>query len=467
MGPGVDKGSYIVVDIGKTLAKLTLWSAEGRCLLRLTNPNRSLANGDYLALDIEGVARWLTEALAQCADHPVEYIVPVAHGAGVVAIDRDGIVIPPLDYEYDIPDQFMAAYRNQRDAFAETGSPALPLGLNLGAQLAYLEALRGTPFRHSVLLPYAQYWAWFLSGQARSEVTSLGCHTDLWSPAARDWSPMARHRGWSAQFAPLAHARDIAGTLREDLARQTGLPPSVKICTGLHDSNAALLAARGYDEIRGADSTVLSTGTWFVAMRTPLGEVDLPALPENRDCLVNVDVDGQPVPTARFMGGREIETRIQIDTRRIDIRPDQPALLAAIPTVIDNDAMLLPGFAPGCGPFPKHEGRWVNQPADWIEQRAATSLYAALVADTSLGLIGARDIVLVEGRFAEAEVFVRGLASLRPDLRICVANKHNDVSFGALRLLDPALEPDGGLEPVVPLDVDIAQYRDAWRERVA
>ena len=35
---------------------------------------------------------------------------------------------------------------------------------------------------------------------------------------------------------------------------------------------------------------------------------------------------GKPIPSARFMGGREIETLIGLDTRQIDIAPDQPAL---------------------------------------------------------------------------------------------------------------------------------------------
>jgi len=120
-------------------------------------------------------------------------------------------------------------------------------------------------------------------------------------------------------------------------------------------------------------------------------------------------------------------------------------------------------LAPGCGPFPHGEGRWVNEPADWYAKRAATSLYAALVANAALDLIGSRERLLVEGRFAEAEVFVRALATLRPETAVYVANAHNDVSFGALRLLDPTLAPQGELVRVTPLDADLAAYREGWR----
>jgi hypothetical protein len=146
----------------------------------------------------------------------------------------------------------------------------------------------------------------------------------------------------------------------------------------------------------------------------------------------------------------------------VDIKPDQPALLAAVEQVLADGAMQLPTLAPGCGPFPHGPSRWIAEPADWYEKRAAMCLYAALVADTALGLIGSCERLLVEGRFAEAEVFVRALASLRPDMAVYTANAHNDVSFGALRLIDPDLQPQGELIRVAPLDHDLTAYKNRW-----
>ena len=458
------QGHAIVVDVGKTLSKVSLWSREGHCLDRRTRPNVAQAADPYVPLDTAGVREWLVETLHSFAGHPVEAIVPVAHGAAVAGI-RDGVLafVPP-DYEGELPANQLAAYRAGRDPFALTGSPALPAGLNLGAQLHRLEALGA--LEGAMLLPYAQYWAWWLSGVAVSEVSSLGCHSDLWSPVAGAFSPMAVARGWADKFAPLARAGEAIGTLRPELAARTGLPATARVYAGLHDSNAALLAARGFREIADREATVLSTGTWFIAMRLPAALIDTTTLPEARDCLVNVDVFGQPVPSARFMGGREIEAVIGIDTRRIDIVPDQPLLLAAVPPVLADGTMLLPTLAPGCGPFPDRTARWLAEPGDWYQRRAAMCLYAALVADASLDLIGSREVLLVEGRFAEAEVFVRALAALRPDTAVNTANAHNDVSFGALRLIAPGLTPQGELRRVAPLDGDLARYRDTWRTAI-
>ena len=60
--------------------------------------------------------------------------------------------------------------------------------------------------------------------------------------------------------------------------------------------------------------SVVSTGTWVIAMAVGGAAVELdPA----RDTLVNVNAFGEPVPSARFMGGREFATLVgegRVDT---------------------------------------------------------------------------------------------------------------------------------------------------------
>lgn len=460
------QGAFIVIDLGKTLSKVSLWSHAGEMIDRRVRPTPSCEVDGLRRLDAEAIGAWLVEALADFSAHPVEVIVPVGHGAGVVALSEGMLAFAPLDYEQALPADLLADYRGARDCFVRTGSPALPDGLNFGAQLFWLDRLYPALMEQATLLPWAQYWAWFLTGVAVSEVTSLGCHSDLWCPVEACFSRLAEEQGWAAKFAPMARAGEVVGTLLPALAQRTGLSPQVRVLAGLHDSNAALLAARGFPEIATNEATVLSTGTWFIGMRLAAEAVDMAALPEGRDCLVNVDAYGEPVPSVRFMGGREIESVIGIDTRRVDIRPDQPALIAAVPGVIARGAMLLPTLAPGCGPFPHGQGEWLNEPDDWLDRRAAMCLYAALVADASLDLIGSGERLLVEGRFAEAEVFVRALAALRPDTAVYTANAHNDVSFGALRLINPDLTPAGALVRVEPLAANIAPYRTQWRKQL-
>jgi sugar (pentulose or hexulose) kinase len=452
----LESGSIVVIDIGKTLSKVSLWSRSGRCVARETRANAPQPGAPYAALDTEATAEWVIATLASFASHQVEAIVPVAHGAAIAGIaGGHGPAFVPPDYEWPIPPGILADYRAMRDPFAVTGSAALPGGLNIGSQLHFLETLG--LLDEVTLMPLAQYWAWLLSGVAVSEVTSLGCHSDLWAPAAGDFSPLAKARGWAAKFAPLARAGDAIGMLRPDLAARTGLSPEVRIHAGLHDSNAALLAARGFPQVADKEVTVLSTGTWFIAMRSPRDPVDLAALAADRDCLVNVDVFGQAVPSARFMGGREIEL--------LGARIDRPGTVG-LADVLHSGAMVLPSHAAGCGPFPQLAGRWINFPADADEKIAAVALYAALMADTSLDLIGAKERLVIEGRFARSEIFVRALATLRPGTQVFAIDDEADVSFGALRLLCPELVPHRALTPVEPLDRDLSAYRDEWLDDI-
>jgi sugar (pentulose or hexulose) kinase len=458
----------VVLDVGKTLTKLSLWSPEGQSIAQCNRANARVDTGAYVALDVGGIEAFVADSLRSFAGlAEVGAIIPVGHGAGAAVLDeRSGLVLPPLDYENPIPSSIRHAYNEQRDAFAFTGSPALPDGLNLGAQIFFLESLHPDLLSgQRRIVPWAQYWSWVLSGVAASEVTSLGCHTDLWRPLARGPSQLAMNRGWSNHLAPLRDAGSVLGTLRPEWVKRTGLSTKVCIYCGLHDSNAALVAARASPEISDQEATILSTGTWFVAMRTPgrRERVNVGDLDEKRDCLVNVDVRSNPVPSARFMGGREIELLTGLDTRRIDIGPDQPALLASVSDVLASKAMVLPTLAPGCGPLPHGRGRWIAMPGDEMQRRAAVALYAALVSDVALDLVGARERLVIEGRFSESQVFVRALASLRPDMRVYVSHSRNDVALGALSLTDPGRQPPATLTRVAPLAEDLSEYRERWR----
>ena len=288
--------STAVVDIGKTNAKVVLVAADGTELDARRRANAVLPGPPYPHFDADGLWAFVLGALAEMAPR-VRAIVPVTHGACAALVAGDGtLALPVLDYEHAGPDETRNTYAPP--PFEETGSPPLPGGLNIGAQLHWLEMRRPAPFlRAAHLLMWPQWWAWRLSGVMASELTSLGCHTDLWSPAARGPSSLARARGWDRLLPPLASAGDVLGPVTPEVARVTGLDPATPVHAGIHDSNASLLPYLDH-----APCGVLSTGTWVIAMAlggNPGG------LDPARDMLVNVAADGRPVPTARFMGGRE------------------------------------------------------------------------------------------------------------------------------------------------------------------
>jgi sugar (pentulose or hexulose) kinase len=456
-------GWTVVLDFGKTHSKAMLWDEAGLCQAQRSYKNQRLDIDSSLSLDVSGIESWLQQALAEFATlGPIRTIVPVAHGAGVALLRRRSLQCAPLDYEWQGVAEDRANYDRQRDPFALSGSPALPAGLNFGIQLHWLESLKSAEFRTGTLVPWAQYWSWVLSGVPATEVTSLGCHSDLWRPYEGTYSALATNRGWAERFAKLTPASQVLGTLKPEWVARTGLSPHVEVLCGLHDSNAAFLDARNHSGLKGRDCTVLSTGTWFVAMRSSLKAASGLAsnLPEHRDCLINVDVDGKPVPSARFMGGREIE----LLTGNAPDPVTEQALAAehqALVRAVQQNEMTLPGGVSGVGPYPKAQ----RAPVVPREHPVAHAhLYAALLADASLDLIGSRDTVLIEGRFGAAPLFVRTLASLRPKTRVLVSSDENGVVRGALRVAKVECPQCAPLTLAEPLAIDIGAYRDAWRE---
>ena len=456
-------GWTIVLDVGKTHSKATLWDEAGDCVARRVRPNPRINTGNSLNLDTTGIERWLRGVLSEFARlGSITAIVPIAHGAGVALIAKDQLQTAPLDYEWSGVSADRIAYNQQRDPFLATGSPALPGGLNIGMQLHWLESLRSADTRRGEIVPWAQYWAWLLSGVSASEITSLGCHTDLWRPYDRAPSHLAVRRGWAERLARLTPANAVLGTLRPEWVEATGLSPRVQVYCGMHDSNAALLAARSHPALSGHDLTVLSTGTWFVAMRTPTGsDARTALLPEARDCLVNVDVAGTPIPSSRFMGGREIEILAGADDA--DSSVDAGRLASAI-KAIDAGEMIMPAWVPGVGPFPTASSRILAPRSSSADPMALAHLYTALIADVSLDLIGSNDTLLIDGRFAAAPVFAQALANLRPATIVLISGDEDGVAHGALRLANVSQTGPAPLRRVAPLAVDMAEYRARWRE---
>ena len=410
-----------IVDIGKTRSKLTLWAEHGRLLWQDDYANAIGAELPHpRQLDLHGIAGWLKRALSRAARRArIGAIVPVGHGAAGVLMAGDAPLCA-LDYEAAPPAEIAARYDRLRDPFEATLSPRLADGLNLGLQLYWLEQLYPDTWPgNGECLLWPQYWAWFLSGVRAGEVTSLGCHSDLWRPLERRFSELASSRGWAARLGPLRGPGEVLGSIRPVLADELGLPRDCRIYCGLHDSNAALHAARGFAELADRPFAVVSTGTWFVCLGS--GGAGPAAYDPTQDMLANVDVAGAPTPTARFMGGRDYKTWMGDAFGAAS----EPQLLAEAAALTD----------------------WTRAPGALRATRAALEL--ARRADRALALIAAEGPLLIEGRFAADEAFAVALARVRPAQPVFRNGIIEGVALGALRLVTPGIRATGELERVV------------------
>ncbi len=343
----------LVIDIGKSRAKLLLMDAEGQVATQYDRPNASVASAlGYPALDLAGLEAWMAHTLRQePATARCARVIVSTHGAAFVGLAGDALAWAPMDYEFDVAaaDPAMAAlFDASVDPYAETMSPPLPLGLNAARQLHYLQHAHPAAWqRTDALLPYPQYWAWRLAGVRASEVSSLGCHTHLWRPAAGGFSRQAVTSGWAALFAPLQPAWAVLGRVQPAVAAAWGLPADCEVHVGVHDSNACL-ASHLASSIGGADHaalTLVSSGTWTVLMAPGAPTQDLAAQRQAQpDLLANVDVMGRATPTARFMGGRDYAALL------VDAKPVLGPLaeqLSEVQTLVDASIFALRPLANG------------------------------------------------------------------------------------------------------------------------
>lgn len=446
-----------ILDIGKTHAKVVLVEAgTGQEVFTAKRANISTDTPLCRQLDVVAIERWLCEALRSTPlSSQVAAIVPVAHGATAVLIAADGSIVAAPDYEDRRFEDVSDAYEALRESFATTLSPSLPLGLNLGRQLFYLQSREPQAFgRVAKILLYPQYWAWRLSGVAASELTSLGCHTDLWRPRERNFSALARSHGWHRLLPAIQPASAVLGAVTAGFSLASGLPADCRVICGIHDSNASYLdhlLSRGREQ----PFAVISSGTWTVVMAN---RGDPGKLREARDMLANIDAFGEPVATARFMGGREYEA----------IAPDRaPVDVDALATVLQRNAIALPSFA-HAGPFQNQRGRLLNADGMTGSERAAlATLYVALMSDYTLDALGADGDVLIDGPLASNPLFPSVLAALRPARVFAVSGTSGVCVRAANYLAGLNGPPVDSLSPIAPLDLPaLASYRAAWRAQL-
>lgn len=442
-----------VIDVGKTNAKLALVEAGTlREVAVVARPNRVLVGQPWPHFDLQGHWAFFLEHLADFhAAHQVDAISVTTHGAAAVLLDaRGALAAPMLDYEHSGPDSLAEDYDAIRPDFELTGSPRLPMGLNLGAQLHWQLQDPDLSARVAHVLTYPGYWGWRLTGEMSCDVTSLGCHTDLWEPWNGRYSALVDCLGLRGKMAAPRRPAERLGTLLPALADATGLPATTPVSVGIHDSNASLYP---YILNHAAPFAVVSTGTWVISMAVGGSET---RLDPRRDVLLNVSALGDAVPSARFMGGREFD--LLHEGAEDPNAADRAAVLTGI--------WLLPSVEPGAGPFAGRHMRWTAPPATGGQRMLALSWYLALMTRTCLDLIGACGPVIVEGPFARNPYYLEMLSAQCPDRVETAISATGTYAGAALLSVGRSVAPT--IRPVsMPADSPaLAAYAARWRELV-
>jgi sugar (pentulose or hexulose) kinase len=416
-----------ILDIGKTNLKLLVASDDGWPLETLSIRNAANASGPYPSYDLAGLEAWFLDALAEVSQrHAIGALIATAHGCGAVLVDGERPVLPMMDYDAVSPPAIDEAYRRIAPAYREVFCGIGAGAMRLAKQLLWQERAFPVEFaRAKTYLTTAQFFAMRLGGRAASEISQLAAQGHIWDLVRHQPSSVMRERGWAHLLPQRAPAGASLGTVSAAVARRTGLARSTEILCGVHDSNANLFR---YKAAGMADASILSTGTWMIGFQRDL---DPDKLDANSAMVLNIDVDGENVPSTLTMTGREY------DLIRKENSAADAAVVAALPKLVAQGSLALPSFVGDDGLFPgaAHRGRIIGPapetPAEW---QGLAVLYAAFSANRCLDTLGSSKRIIIDGGFAANLPFARALAALRPSQDVSVSQSRDGTALGAALL---------------------------------
>ena len=85
----------MVLDVGKSLSKLTLFAPDGRMIGHCKRANERIDSGSYPSLDTAGIEDFIEKSLrgfALLAE--IGHIIPVGHGAAAAIIEGEQLAAP-------------------------------------------------------------------------------------------------------------------------------------------------------------------------------------------------------------------------------------------------------------------------------------------------------------------------------------------------------------------------------------
>lgn len=226
------------------------------------------------------------------------------YGASFVYIDEEGRPVAPLynylkAYPEALKKKFYDTYGGEEKFSSETASPVLG-SLNSGMQLYRIKYEKPELFKkikYALHLP--QYLSYLISGKVFSDITSIGCHTNLWNFEEN------KYHGWVYKEGIYEKLPPVVPT--DYVAPATFPGNTYKVGIGLHDSSAALIP---YLVSFHEPFVLISTGTWCISMN-PFNHRPLTVEELKQDCLCYMQYQGMPVKASRLFAGQEHEDQVK------------------------------------------------------------------------------------------------------------------------------------------------------------
>jgi L-fuculokinase len=423
-----------IFDIGKTNKKVFLFDENYKIVWeKSVNLDETVDEDGFPCENIEVLKNWILDRLSEIKDlnnYVLKAINFSTYGASFVYIDEKGDSLTPLynylkEYPEALKKDFYKKYKGEEVFAVKTASPVLG-SLNSGMQIYRLKEERPELFekvKHCLHLP--QYLSFLLTGEAYTDITSIGCHTNLWNFKKMKYHKWLKNEGIKDKLPPIHPGRDVIKK-ENDLA----------IGIGLHDSSSAIIP---YTINFTEPFVLLSTGTWSISLN-PFNNKPLTFEELEKDCLCYMQYTEKPVKAARLFSGNEHEIQakrlaehfnVPFDTFK-DVYFDKKIVstLRALnftivyPKKYDFDILKeCPFQKRDLSAFKTYEIAYHQLMLDLVEQQ---------VFSTNLVIHNSPvKKIFVDGGFSKNSIFMNLLAEAFPDVEVYAASMAQASALGA------------------------------------
>jgi len=298
----------VIIDVGKTNKKILVfdqrykivYEKSARFIETQDEDGDPCENLESLRLSVYDSLR----EVFKIKQFEIKAINFCTYGASFVYVNESGQPLAPLynylkEYPAALKEEFYATHGGEAAISLATASPILG-SLNSGMQLYRVKKEKTELYasiKYALHLP--QYLSYLISGEFYTDLTSIGCHTQLWDFNKNDYHDWVKQEGLIEKFAPIVRASEVFP------AEFPG--NNYHVGTGLHDSSAALIP---YLVNFHEPFVLISTGTWCISLN-PFNASPLTSEELEEDCLCYMQYQGKPVKASRIFAGYEHELQVK------------------------------------------------------------------------------------------------------------------------------------------------------------
>jgi sugar (pentulose or hexulose) kinase len=408
-----------IFDIGKTNKKLFFFDKEYNIVFESSSEFAEIADEDgYPCEDIDKLSHWVIFSLKEALNHTDFDVTAVnfaTYGASFVLIDKYGTPVAPL-YNYlkpfpeDLKNTFYQKYGGEALIAKKTASPILG-NLNSGMQLFRLKYQKPEIFKkvkYALHLP--QYISSLVTKQFFSELTSIGCHTQLWNFEENNYHQWVKNEEIDAILAPIAPTNTSIEVVFEGKKIQVGV--------GLHDSSAALIPYLLHEKEPFA---LISTGTWCISIN-PFDTQPLTFDELAQDCLCFINFRGKAVKASRLFAGNKHHTETRKIAAHFGVNEDFYKNIVFDKDIISKDIIFSKDYVFNTASLAYHQLMLeIVQ-----EQVVSTQL---VIKNTPVKTI------FIDGGFAKNTIYIEFLKLFFPEIEIVVASVSQATAIGAALII--------------------------------